>query len=62
MDLDPSQPKFPSGVGAKMAIDATIGVGAGERLVQFPKEQVDYVRNRWSAYGFEDNPSVGDKR
>jgi 2,5-furandicarboxylate decarboxylase 1 len=62
MDLDPSQPKFPSGVGAKMAIDATIAVGAAERLVQFPKEQVEHVRNQWSAYGFEGNPSDGDTR
>jgi len=62
MDLDPSQPKFPSGVGAKMAIDATIPFGAAERLVQFSKDQVEYVRKRWSAYGFESPPSAGDER
>ena len=53
MGLDPSQPKFPSGLGAKMTIDATISFEETEHMIRLPEEQMRYVRDHWSDYGFE---------
>jgi 2,5-furandicarboxylate decarboxylase 1 len=54
MGLDPSQPSFPSGLGAKMIIDATLPMNGSEALVVLPEEGLAAVRERWAQYGFPD--------
>ncbi len=52
MKLDPSQPNFPDGVGAKMGIDATRKLGkefpAQNRI---PREIMDRIEKDWKSYG-----------
>lgn len=52
MKLDPSQPNFPDGVGAKMGIDATRKLGkefpAQNRI---PDEVTDRIKKNWKNYG-----------
>jgi 2,5-furandicarboxylate decarboxylase 1 len=54
MGLDPSQPKFPSGLSAKMIIDATLPMDGSEALIALPAEGLAAVRERWTQYGFPD--------
>lgn len=64
MGLDPSQPKFPSGLGAKLAIDATTPLDGMEHLISFPEWQLENVRRRWKEYGFGDSAGpahLGDR-
>ncbi|MDA8189191.1 MAG: UbiD family decarboxylase [Dehalococcoidales bacterium] len=49
--LDPSQPAHPSGLGCKMAIDATIPYGHDYDKVEFSPDLVERVRANWGAYG-----------
>ena len=52
MRLDPSQPAFPSGLGAKMGIDATKPLAKEfPPLVESPKEVMDMVEAQWDSYG-----------
>ena len=52
MRLDPSQPAFPSGLGAKMGIDATKPLAKEfPPLVESPKEVMDMVAAQWDSYG-----------
>lgn len=53
MALDPSQPNFPSGIGAKMIVDATLPQRGGDGLIEFRPEDLAAVDNRWSAYGLD---------
>lgn len=52
LHLDPSQPNHPSGLGAKMAIDATMEYGKRYDLIQLPSDLQRQVRANWAAYGF----------
>ena len=51
MALDPSQPNFPSGIGAKMIVDATLPQRGGDGLIEFRAEDLAAVDGRWSEYG-----------
>jgi 2,5-furandicarboxylate decarboxylase 1 len=51
MALDPSQPNFPSGIGAKMIVDATLPQHGGDGLIEFRAEDLAAVDGRWSEYG-----------
>jgi 2,5-furandicarboxylate decarboxylase 1 len=52
MHLDPSQPHFPTGVTAKMIIDATAPLsGRLEGLITFPPEKIAAIDGRWAEFG-----------
>ncbi|MFQ5851561.1 MAG: hypothetical protein ACE5JU_13365 [Candidatus Binatia bacterium] len=53
LKIDPSQPDFPSGVGAKMGIDATRPLDKRyPEMVSFPEDLVKQIEAKWKAYGF----------
>jgi 2,5-furandicarboxylate decarboxylase 1 len=52
LHLDPSQPNHPSGLGAKMLIDATMEFGKRYDLIRLPQDRLEQVRANWAAYGF----------
>lgn len=52
MKLDPSQPNFPDGVGAKMGIDATRKLSAEFPLMnRIPEEVMARIKREWKSYG-----------
>jgi 2,5-furandicarboxylate decarboxylase 1 len=59
MPLDPSQPRIPTGLGAKMIVDATLPLGATSELVKFSPVDLEAVDRRWTEYGFPAIPGVG---
>lgn len=52
LHLDPSQPEHPSGLGAKMLIDATKPLGKQFDLIELPRDVLARVRANWHEYGF----------
>jgi 2,5-furandicarboxylate decarboxylase 1 len=58
MALDPSQPHIPTGLGAKMIIDATLPIGAASGLIEFDPERLEAVDRRWEEYGFPGGPQL----
>ncbi|MBI2368706.1 MAG: UbiD family decarboxylase [Deltaproteobacteria bacterium] len=50
--LDPSQPAHPSGLGCKLAVDATVPFGQRFDVIEFPPEVERLVAERWERYGF----------
>src|SRR3990172_3876985 len=52
MKLDPSQPNFPDGVGAKMGIDATPKLNARfPSANRIPEEVMARIKRDWKSYG-----------
>jgi 2,5-furandicarboxylate decarboxylase 1 len=52
MKLDPSQPNFPDGVGAKMGIDATRKLNAEfPPMNRIPEEVMARIKREWKSYG-----------
>jgi 2,5-furandicarboxylate decarboxylase 1 len=56
--LDPSQPAHPTGLGAKMAIDATMPVGRPYDMIEFPPDMVAAARERLGTAGAAAQPAV----
>ena len=53
LKIDPSQLDFPTGVGAKMGIDATRPLHKDyPPMVGFPEDMMKQIEAKWKSYGF----------